>query len=135
MNTHNLVLCESPDGWSLHAPGSTDEDIASGNAKPLASGPGQLRQLHYDAALRALEHTPMTVKTRKHNPHEWHLELGRDGYYVINEYGEEVMWAAEDYPNAQLVLKNLTADELAAQHDNGPDRDPPGFEAGFAENH
>lgn len=34
----DLVLCESADGWSLHAPGSTDEQIASGDAPPLASG-------------------------------------------------------------------------------------------------
>lgn len=35
----DLVLCESPDGWSLHAPGSTDEQIASGAAPALADGP------------------------------------------------------------------------------------------------
>src|SRR5690606_6718182 len=34
-----LVVCESPDGYSLHAPGSTDEQIASGDAPPLVSGP------------------------------------------------------------------------------------------------
>ena len=62
----------------------------------------------------------------KHNPHEWHLEHRRDGYYVINEHGEEIAWASEDYPNAKLVLHNLITDELAAQQDNGPD-DPPGL--------
>ncbi len=30
MDTHNLVLCQSPDGWSLHRPGSEDQDIATG---------------------------------------------------------------------------------------------------------
>jgi len=34
-----LVVCESPDGYSIHAPGSTDEEIASGDAPPLVSGP------------------------------------------------------------------------------------------------
>src|SRR5690606_5410623 len=34
-----LVVCESPDGYSIHAPGSTDEQIASGDAPPLVSGP------------------------------------------------------------------------------------------------
>lgn len=36
-----LVLCRSDagdGGWSLHAPGTTDEDIASGEAPYLASG-------------------------------------------------------------------------------------------------
>jgi hypothetical protein len=34
-----LVVCESPDGYSIHAPGSTDAEIASGDAPPLVSGP------------------------------------------------------------------------------------------------
>lgn len=34
-----LVVCESPDGYSLHAPGSSDEEIASGDAPPLVTGP------------------------------------------------------------------------------------------------
>lgn len=36
-----LVLCRSDHGdggWSLHAPGSTDEDIASGDAPALLTG-------------------------------------------------------------------------------------------------
>ena len=33
-----FVLCESADGWSLHAPGSTDEAIASGDAPVLVCG-------------------------------------------------------------------------------------------------
>ena len=39
--TRKLVLCRSDagdGGWSLHAPGSSDEDIASGKSPPLASG-------------------------------------------------------------------------------------------------
>jgi hypothetical protein len=41
MQSNHLVLCRSDagdGGWSLHAPGSTDEDIASGDAPPLLSG-------------------------------------------------------------------------------------------------
>lgn len=34
----DLVPCRSADGWSLHAPGSTDDEIASGDAPPLSSG-------------------------------------------------------------------------------------------------
>lgn len=35
----DLVICESVDGWSIHAPGAQDEEIASGDAPPLATGP------------------------------------------------------------------------------------------------
>lgn len=50
MNTHGLILCTSPDGWSLHAPGSTDEEIASGDAPYLVCGDGEPTQADYDAA-------------------------------------------------------------------------------------
>lgn len=50
----NLVLCESPDGWSLHAPGSADEDIATGDAPYLVSGEGQPTKADYRAAREAL---------------------------------------------------------------------------------
>jgi hypothetical protein len=33
------VLSIGADGWSLHAPGSTDEQIATGEAPPLCNGP------------------------------------------------------------------------------------------------
>jgi len=38
----DLILCRSDEcdgGWSLHAPGSTDDEIACGDAPPLLSGP------------------------------------------------------------------------------------------------
>ena len=40
--TDPFVLCRSDTGdggWSLHAPGSTDEQIAEGDAPPFVSGP------------------------------------------------------------------------------------------------
>ena len=46
--TAPLVLCRSDagdGGWSLHAPGSTDEDIATGDAPPLTSGPSGKNRL------------------------------------------------------------------------------------------
>ena len=46
----DLVLCESPDGWSLHAPGSTDEAIASGDAAYIISGPGTPTDADYAVA-------------------------------------------------------------------------------------
>jgi hypothetical protein len=42
-----LVECDSPDGFSLHAPGSSDEDIADGTAPPLVSGDGQPTEADY----------------------------------------------------------------------------------------
>lgn len=50
----DLVLCESVAGWSLHAPGSTDDEIASGDAPYLISGEGEPTQTDYASALREL---------------------------------------------------------------------------------
>lgn len=47
-----LVVCRSADGWSLHAPGSTDEEIASGDLPYLACGEGEPTEADYAAALR-----------------------------------------------------------------------------------
>ena len=50
-----FVLCTSDDGWSLHAPGCSDEDIATGDALPLVSGAGDApTPADYDAARAAL---------------------------------------------------------------------------------
>jgi hypothetical protein len=56
-----LVLCESADGWSLHAPGSTDDEIGCGDAPALASGPwpegdreGVPTDADYETVLREL---------------------------------------------------------------------------------
>lgn len=39
-NEHiDFVICTTFDGYSLHAPGSSDEDIADGSAPALAYGP------------------------------------------------------------------------------------------------
>ena len=35
----DLVICESADGYSLHAPGSTDEQIALGDAPYIEAAP------------------------------------------------------------------------------------------------
>lgn len=49
-DTHNLVLCADDDGWSLHPPGSTDEDIAAGDAAFIVCGAGRPTQADYDEA-------------------------------------------------------------------------------------
>lgn len=48
----DMVLCESADGWSLHAPESTDEDIASGDAPYILSGEGEPTPADYEKAFR-----------------------------------------------------------------------------------
>jgi hypothetical protein len=53
----DLVLCQSDagdGGWSLHAPDSTDADIAEGIALALATGTGEPTRADYAAALQAL---------------------------------------------------------------------------------
>jgi hypothetical protein len=50
----DLVLCESPDGWSLHAPGSTGWEIAEGDAWYLANGDHPITDADYTRALREL---------------------------------------------------------------------------------
>ena len=56
MNRLGLIVCysDNDDGWSLHAPGSTDEEIAYGDAPYILSGPGEPTQADYDAAAAAL---------------------------------------------------------------------------------
>lgn len=51
---HDLVLCESADGWSLHAPGSTDEQIAQGDAPYLVTGEHPITDADYERALAEL---------------------------------------------------------------------------------
>lgn len=53
----DFVVCASDlgdGGWSLHAPGSTDDDIAEGIALPLVTGTGPITAADFDAARRAL---------------------------------------------------------------------------------
>lgn len=50
----DLVLCASGDGYSLHAPGSTDDDIASGGAPYLWSGEEHPGPVERRAALREM---------------------------------------------------------------------------------
>lgn len=49
----DLVLCESADGWSLHAPGATAEQIATGDAPYLIRGEGRPLIDDYERAMYA----------------------------------------------------------------------------------
>lgn len=58
IETDQLVLCRSDrgdGGWSLHAPGSTDDEIATGDAPYLVSGgDGEPTEADYLAAAEKL---------------------------------------------------------------------------------
>jgi hypothetical protein len=58
------------------------------------------------------------------DPREWRLEQSADGYWIMDEYAEEVCWAGTDYRNAQIVLAEMIQDEIDAREQEGP-RDPP----------
>lgn len=75
------------------------------------------------------------------NPHEWHIVTDREGFFIEDEYGEEVnppfltgthaQWRCQSYAQAHQVLYETISDAL----DNQEPKDPPGFEGGFADNH
>ena len=51
----DFVICRSDfgdGGWSLHAPGSSDEDIAEGRALPLITGTGPITDRDRARAVR-----------------------------------------------------------------------------------
>lgn len=59
MNTATAFnLCASADGWSLHAPDSTDDDIANGDAPYIVSGEGEPAEADYAEATRLYDANP-----------------------------------------------------------------------------
>jgi hypothetical protein len=79
ITARDLVLCRSADGWSLHAPGSTDEQIANGDAPYLVSGDNfrardedgewiRPDDYDYDQALEALGVKPSRKQRPAHDP-------------------------------------------------------------------
>lgn len=49
----DLVLVQEADGWSFHAPGSTDEQIADGSAPYIVCGEGKATRADREAAFSA----------------------------------------------------------------------------------
>lgn len=73
---------------------------------------------------------------RNSDPRHWNLELGRDGYYVVDEYGEDIGFAGSNYTTAKRAFDEMVRDDIAAREQEGPDLDPMrGVEFPFAENH
>lgn len=74
------------------------------------------------------------------SPYEWHIASDKEGFYIEDEYGEEVTphwlpptagWRCQCAKTAGAVLN----DEIAYALDNYEPPDPPGWEGGFADNH
>ena len=60
------------------------------------------------------------MSTRTSDPLEWHLQPGPEGYWIVDEYGEDVHFAGRDIDHAKTVLDDMIADELLAREENGP---------------
>lgn len=83
----DLVLCRSDrgdGGWSLHEPGSTDDEIASGDAPYLVSGPaewddqtGEWSRPNYDDYQAAIKELLARPDSGDHQA-GWMPRLGRD---------------------------------------------------------
>lgn len=75
------------------------------------------------------------------DPHEWHVAQDSEGFFIEDEYGEEINpiwvvgltagWRCQSYAKAEEVLHYMVQLEL----DNQEPPDPPGWEGGFADNH
>ena len=75
------------------------------------------------------------MRFRTSDPREWHLQHDRRGYWIMNEFGEDIAWVGVDFDNAKALLDDMVADEIEARAQEGPTIDPPGFDAGFCGNH
>jgi hypothetical protein len=73
----------------------------------------------------------------RHNPHEWHIAEHNGAWVIEDEHGDPVdpTFSTQDWVTAANYLHELIVDELAAQQDNGPERDLPWWEGEFADNH
>lgn len=57
------------------------------------------------------------------NPHEWHVVQDREGFFIENEYGEDVdgrRWSS--FSRATEHLNRIVPDEIAAQSEAAYDR-------------
>ena len=78
-------------------------------------------------------HTPRRPPS---DPREWHLQHDRRGYWIMDEFGEDIAWVGLDFDNAKALLDDMIADEIEAREQEGPALDPMrGVEFPFAGNH
>lgn len=65
---NEFEVVESPDGWSLHVPGASDEEIREGKAPPLVCGPWEddehvIPEWAYERAKAAMAAQRFTYRT------------------------------------------------------------------------
>lgn len=67
------------------------------------------------------------------DPRTFHIEHEKDGFVIVNDYGEDMepTQIFSSYLDACERISEMVVEYL----DNYEPPDPPGFEAGFAENH
>lgn len=67
------------------------------------------------------------------DPRTFHIEADKDGLLIVNDYGEDMTPARRflRFRDAEAFLSAMVESWL----NNYEPPDPPGFEAGFADNH
>lgn len=73
--------------------------------------------------------------TYRCDPQEWTIESDRDGFFLMNEFGEEAEYPSICYTSfaaAREALDKIIRADLDA-YDGAPDGDA--WSGGFAENH
>lgn len=116
ISRESLVVCESKDGWSLHAPGSSDEQIANGEAPALISGAWEIdgngnRYIPshaYDkaAALAAVEAAPWDES-----------DSALSGADIWGTHGEFAAARASGFFTYRLAVQEVVRYEWAALDD------------------
>jgi hypothetical protein len=70
------------------------------------------------------------------DPQDWHLQPGPQGWWIIDEYGEDIAFAGYDFDHAKSVLDGMVADEIEARAQEYEPPDPMAHvEFPFADNH
>lgn len=70
------------------------------------------------------------------DPRTFHVSQDREGFFIEDDYGEEVEhWPTWVAPSYRFTSYDNAKKEIASMVDNYEPDDPPGWEAGFAENH
>ena len=120
----DLVLCESADGWSLHAPGSSDEDIATGDAPYILDGEGSPTEDDYrqafalwlarcaqDQFLHGLATTEAFAFDWTHGPYGDHCVVA-DCETDLDKLDVNMRTAAEDYIAAVRAAQEKAAEAM-----------------------
>lgn len=78
------------------------------------------------------------------DPHEWHIANDKEGFFIEDEYGEEIAppwlpptagWRCTSMDTARSVLHLVITDALANYEPSDADLIGDAWSGGFAENH